>query len=96
MKILNGNGNWKWSHKLFIISRDGSITDYATRNVLGIVNYASSGNILVELQVCQEYRSFYVPTLHFMVRFYFTYSVKCDQKEEYGTMKSSIVRTSPQ
>ena len=49
LKILNGNGQWKWSHKWWIFSTDGSIKDYATGNVLGTVNEANS-NVMVELQ----------------------------------------------
>ena len=41
------------------------------------------------------YQTFYGPILRFLVTFYSVYEVKCDQKVEYGTIKSSIVRISP-
>ena len=41
------------------------------------------------------YRTFQGPILHLLVTFYFIYTMKCDQKVEYGTTKSSIVRISP-
>ena len=42
------------------------------------------------------YRTFYGHMLCFLVTFYFMYTIKCDRKVEYGTIKSLIVRTSPQ
>ena len=41
------------------------------------------------------YRTFFCPTLHFLVTFYSIYEVKCDQKVEYGSVKSLIVKISP-
>ena len=41
------------------------------------------------------YRTIYGLILRFLVTFYFIYTMKCDQKVEYGTMKSLIVRISP-
>ena len=41
------------------------------------------------------YQTFHGPVLHFLFTFYFIYTIKCDQKAEYGTIKSSIVRISP-
>ena len=42
------------------------------------------------------YRTFYSPLLHYIVTFYFIHTIKCDQKLEYGTIKSSMIRISPQ
>ena len=42
------------------------------------------------------YLTFDGPILHFLVSFHFIYTIKCDQKAEYGTIKSWIVRISPQ
>ncbi len=36
-----------------------------------------------------------VSILHFLVTFYSVYEVNCDQKVEYGTIKTPIVRISP-
>ena len=36
-----------------------------------------------------SHRTFYGPILHFLVTFYFKYTLKCDQKVGYGTIKSS-------
>ena len=40
------------------------------------------------------YETFYGPIVLFLVTFYSVYEVKCDQKMEYGTMKSLIVKIS--
>ena len=42
------------------------------------------------------YQTFYGHILHFLIAFYFIYTIKCDQKAEYGNIKSSIVRISQQ
>ena len=41
------------------------------------------------------YRTFQGPILQLLVTFYGLYEVKCDEKAEYGTIKSLIVRISP-
>ena len=42
------------------------------------------------------YRTFYGPILHFLTTFYFTYTIRCNQKAEERTTKSLIIRISPQ
>ena len=40
------------------------------------------------------YLTYYGPILHFWVTFYSAYGAKCDLKEDYGTIKSWIVKVS--
>ena len=40
------------------------------------------------------YQTFHGPILCFLVTFHSVYEVKCDQKVEYGTILSSIVKIS--
>ena len=60
---------------------------------LGIVDDFKKIALPVLLQFLQcavekfFYRTFHGPIIHFFVTFYFIYTLKCDQKVEYGTIK---------
>ena len=41
------------------------------------------------------YQTYYGPILRFLVTFYSVYEAKCDQKAEYETIKSSLIRNCP-
>ena len=45
-------------------------------------------------EIFTRYLTFYGPILRYLVTIYSVYEVKCDQKVDYGTIKSSAVRIS--
>ena len=60
-------------------------------------SHNNSQKFLIKIQQWRNiyYQTFHGPIFHFLITFYFIYAVKCDQKVEYGTIKSSIIRISP-
>ena len=70
---------------LELCSRDKSgLTPFATAMSMKNNRYIQWRNFY--------YWTLYGPIIHFLVTFYFLQNMRCDQKAEYGTIKSSIVR----